>query len=142
MSSMIGTTHKSWYMRMPMEILAGGVASSAFSEKARRTMAVLERAMRNPSSTDSAQLILKGRLARKATRAVPKTWMLPPTNASRFTRPSRERENSTPIVNRRRTTPISARVSTSSLLEMKPRPEGPKITPVARKPTMTGKRNF
>src|SRR3990172_4112255 len=62
--------------------------------------------------------------------------MSPPTNIERRSLSSFFNENSSPIVNMRSITPISAKSYTSLTSEIKWAPWGPTITPAIRKPTI------
>ena len=66
------------------------------------------------------------------------TWRLPPAQKSLLIRLSRAGSNSSPMVKRSMTTPISAKVWTVSVFLTKDRPPGPMRTPVRRKPTTDG----
>lgn len=64
------------------------------------------------------------------------TCRVPPTRIKVFSRASRSRENSMPMVNSSSITPISAAASTTSRALIRPRALGPISPPASRNPTI------
>ena len=136
---MSNTTTTSWKMRIASMFSPCEESSSALSWYSLRTMAVLLRAMRNPIKIERFPGSLKPKIKiRLVTMMVRKTCKEPPMRTWRFRRNNSLRENSRPMVKRRRTTPISASSSTSCTLLTRCRPCGPTRAPVTRKPMMVG----
>lgn len=121
---------------MPKEACPAAELVSPRSASSFITMAVEERASKQPVNTPSRQLTPK-RVRRAVVRAkVSPTWSPPPTKMSRAMRARRSRLNSIPMVKRRSTTPISAAALMSWGSRTIPSALGPMMTPASRKLTM------
>ncbi|MBI2081844.1 MAG: hypothetical protein HYT86_09025 [candidate division NC10 bacterium] len=111
-SSIIGTTHRSWKIRIPRTHRPWGESISARSTSVFRTTAVLLRARRNPKNVAGFQSVTQSAPIAAVAAMVARTWAVPPPQTARPIWLRRVRENSIPMVKRRRTTPISASTST------------------------------
>ena len=140
-TSIMGTTMMSWNSSTARVVLPPGLSRMARSCISLRTMAVLERATRNPQNIEMFQENPSKRQAPAARAKVPKTCIEPPSRAALLRRLISLRLNSRPMVNNSSTTPISARISTSWALWMIPKPWGPSNAPLKRKPRMLGRRS-
>ncbi len=74
-------------------------------------------------------------------RTAAATWAAPAPATWRPIFPNSVRETSSPTVNSRRTTPISARDSTTAVSATSPAPVGPRIAPATRKEATTERRS-
>ncbi len=141
-TSIIGTTMRSWKMRMPTVARPWGESVSPRAARDLSTMAVLLRERRNPQKIACRT----GTPSIDATRAVRPTTLAtcsgPPTSSSPREAVRCGSENSTPIVKSSSTTPISASTWTCSMSETRFSPCGPMRAPATRKPAIEGRRSW
>src|SRR4030067_3453381 len=122
MTMTIRTTARSWNMSTPTERLPCGELTSPLSTRSFNTMAVEEREMTKPRSMATEKDWPMRREKPTTMRTVKPTWNPPPRMPSFLMLRSRDTENSRPMVKRRSTTPICARVSTLWSAFMTPEP--------------------
>ena len=137
-SRIMGTTITSWKMSMAEMARPCGAPTVAFSCSSFSTMAVLESANRKPRNNAEGQGMSHSRANSAVIPMVPSTCAPPPMNTTDPSVASVRRLNSMPITKSRKMTPTSASSSTSWLCGTRPSPCGPKIAPVARKPSSVG----
>jgi hypothetical protein len=111
-------------------------SANAFS-----TIAVLLSESRNPQKMHSCQGSPTSVAPNQTTRSTAPTWIGAATKSRRRNEASCTNENSIPIVNSRRTTPISANTWTVPISEMRFSPFGPINAPATRNPAIDGSRN-
>jgi len=136
----MGTSRKSWKRRIPRMSLPWTDSRSLPSAYSLRTMAVELSARSPPKKIPSRAVVPSATAAATPTRIVSPVWSGPPRTNARPIRLRRWGENSSPIENRRKTTPTSANVPIRSRSEMSARPEGPMSMPVTRNPATGGMR--
>ena len=115
----------------PRVLLVPPVSASSL-----RTIAVEDRASRKPVNSPTFQSRPSATVTASPAPVASTTWDPPPKTTQRHTRARRSRENSMPIVNSSRITPISAAASTASVEDTRPSWAGPMSTPASRKPTI------
>ena len=136
----IGTTLRSCMIRMPTVRRPGSVSTRPCCIRLFRTTAVLLSAMMHPRKIAVRSGHPKNAPATIAVTSVSTICRLPPPRTTFRKRRNDEVSNSSPRVNMRRRTPISASSRTGSLPEISPRPCGPSRTPDTRYPTTGGSR--
>ena len=141
-NSIMGTTTRSWKIRIPMVALPWGESASPRAAKALRTITVLLSARRQPQKIASWRGSPRNHPTPATSRRTAITWSGPPMSnrvraAARF-----DNENSIPIVNSRSTMPISARTRTCSKSATRFSPCGPIMAPATRKPAIEGRRSL
>ena len=106
--SNMGTTAKSWAIRMPTATRPVRVRSSPKSSSSFTATAVDDNATMNPSRTESGVDQPKNREHSKVTATEATTWKATVKTASRHMRRNDRRESSRPTRNNSSSTPISA----------------------------------
>ncbi len=110
----IGTRLRSWMMPSPRATLAWGLSASPRPSSSLRATIELEMAKAPPSRRAASMDHPIASPTTMPSAPVIGIWMPPATKATRRTRRSSARENSTPSANMRKATPRLARTSTRS----------------------------
>ena len=137
-TSMIGTTHRSWKIRIPVARRPCGASISPLSVITFNTIAVLDSAIRNPRNSATRQPRKNASPAASVAKMVNPICANPPTRIWRPISFSRLNENSMPIVKSSRITPTSASPSTSRGSDTSPSALGPSRIPATMKPGRAG----
>ena len=129
---MSGIAARSWNSRMEKAARPWRMVSSPFSARFCRANAVDDSASVSPIRTAGAGAMPSAQAAAASTAPVAATCAAPmPKIALRMVH-SRFGCSSRPMMNSKRTTPNSAKCSTSLTLKTKPRPPGPMTAPAMR----------
>mmetsp|Transcript_35627 Transcript_35627/g.65276 ORF Transcript_35627/g.65276 Transcript_35627/m.65276 type:complete len:202 (-) Transcript_35627:572-1177(-) len=131
-----GTTARSCRRRTPKEALPYLVASWPLSRTSCRTKAEEDKAKPPPRTTND---VTGNEGAKKCARhaiisPVPKNWNEPIPKTSYFIDRTFSTDNSRPISNRKKIMPNSAKKCASCRPDIQFNPDGPRITPIAKKP--------
>src|SRR5882724_8105474 len=140
-STIIGTMQRSCMIRMPTATRPESVSRTPCCIMLFRTTAVLLSATMQPTKTAIRSGQPNSSPAPSAARIVRTICRLPPPMATLRMRRKYRVSNSSPMVNIRRRTPISARVETASPCLIRPS-SGPSRTPEQRYPTTGGSRSL
>ena len=137
-TNMIGTTHRSWKISMPVASRPCGASISPRSVRILSTIAVLDSPTRQPRNSATCQGGPTTNAAAAVTATVSPICTKPPSTTCRPIVRSRPNENSMPIVKSSRMTPISASSSTRCTSPTSRSAFGPTRTPATMNPGSAG----
>ena len=134
----MGTTARSWAIRMPSATRPCSAPSSPRSSRTFSVTTVLDRASSAPRNTPWVNVSPRSGARSGPRPMVHTSWSAPPNVPTRPMRRSSASETSAPSANISSATPISARTCTECVLAVGPGVNGPIATPASRYPRMTG----